>query len=180
LKVVSYDLTLYLTKVNAKFSNVLFFVLIAHIGVSVFFILDLPFSRLTPLSRVYNTHFLPGPFFTDSRIIDNYSLSLSWKINGKWSSAFDPAMDDFNQYHASLNSSDLYRSRISRTLYLRLALLDSSETDIKNRREFIPLRQFLDDYYVPAEADSVRMWIINKQAKNYLVRIDSVSVTFSK
>lgn len=163
---------------KTKFSNVLFFVLVAHIGVSVIFILDPPIFRLTRLSRVYKTHFLPGPFFTDSRIVDNYSLSISWKVNGNWTPTIDPAKENFNRYHKSLNPSDLYRCRISRTLYLRLAIRDSSVYDIKNRKEFFPIKQFLNDHYVPGEADSVRVWIINKKAENFALETNSLFLTF--
>lgn len=158
----------------------MFWALALHLIVSAAFVFDLPFLSGTRLSTLYKTYLLPGPFFTDSRIIDNYSLSLSWKINDTWMPPVNPAKENFNRYHASLNVSDLYRSRLTRTLYLALALPDSSVTDIKSRKEFQPLKQFLYDRYVPGEADSVRMWIINKKAENFIVRADSVYVTISR
>lgn len=165
---------------KSKLINVLLFGLVAHLIVSVFFILEPPRPGISRLSRVYKTYFLPGPFFTDSRIFDNYSLCLSWKVNGMWSSPINPAKEDFNRYHTSLNPSNLYRSRISQMLYLQLTLPNSSVTDIKNRKEFPRLKQFLNDHYIPSEADSVRMWIINKKAKNFMVKTDSVFITFSR
>lgn len=175
---LSFDLLSY--RVKTRVSSILFFALVAHISVSVFFILDPPGGAVSRVSRVYKTHLLPGPFFTAPRLIDNYSLCVSWKIKGQWSPMFDPAKEDFNLYHSSLNLSDLYRSRISRTLYLRLALLDSSATNINNRREFIPVRQFLEDHYIPKEADSVRMLMMNKQVNNFTVRTDSMYITFAR
>lgn len=158
----------------------LFWVLILHLIVSVTFILDPPFLKATRLSRVYKTYLLPGPFFTASRIVDNYSLTISWKLNGTWMPPFNSSEEDFNRYHSSLNPSNLYRSRINRTLYLMLTLPDSSTSDIKSRKEFHQLKQFLYDHLVPKEADSVRMWIINKQAENFMLKADSVSVVFSR
>jgi hypothetical protein len=180
VKVGSYGLTFYLPIVKAKFINVLFFVLVVHLIVSLLFIVESPVFGITRFSRVYKTHFLPGPFFTASRIIDNYSLAISWMINGTWSPVINPAKEDFNRYHKTLNPSDLYRSRISRTLYLRLTLPDSSVTDIENRKEFTPLKEFLYDHYVPMEADSVRIWIINKQVENFRIKADSVYITFPR
>ncbi len=160
--------------------SILFWALVLHLIVSVAFILDPPFLNSTWISKIYKTYLLPGPFFTDSRIIDNYSLSISWKMNGSWMPPITPAKEDFNRYHTSLNPSDLYRSRIDRTVYSKLTLPDSSITDIKNRKEFQQLKQYLFDHHVPREADSVQMWIINKQAENFMLRTDSVCVLFSR
>lgn len=158
----------------------LFWSLALHLIVSAIFIFGAPLFKGTRLARVYKTYLLPGPFFTASRIVNNYSLSLSWKVNGTWSPTINPAKEAFNQYHASLNPTDLYRSRIARTLYLRLTLSDASATDIKNRKAFAPLKQFLCDHYVPREADSVRMWFINKKAEHVALKKDSILVTFTR
>jgi len=152
----------------------------AHLGVSFVFILDPPFLNSTGLSKIYKTYLLPGPFFTDTRIVDNYSLSLSWKVNGTWMLPINPARDDFNRYHASLNPTDLYRSRLNRTLYLRLAHRDSSITYIKSQQEFRQLTQYLYNHYVPIDADSVLMWIANKRAANFRIKKDSLFIEISR
>lgn len=171
-------MTVYLPIVKVKFINVLFYVLVAHLVVSFFFIVDAPFFRIPRLSGFYRTYLLPGPFFTDSRIIDNYSFSVSWNTSGRWSSAINPVREDFSQYHSNLNPSALYRSRLGREV--RLTFPDSAETDIKNKKEFLLLKRFLYDKYIPREADSVRIWIVNNQAKNFGIRKDSVYITFSR
>ncbi len=163
-----------------KLTSIFLLALVVHVATSLIFILDPPFLKSTSLSRIYKTYLLPGPFFTDTRIVDNYSLSLSWKVNDKWTLPITPAWDDFNRYHASLNPTELYRSRMKRTLYLRLTLPESSINDVKSRKEFHQLKQYLNDQNIPREADSVRIWIINKQAANFRLKADSVSVVFSR
>lgn len=158
--------------------TVLFWALVLHVSLSIAFIFNLPYFQGTRLSGIYKTRLSPGPFFTDSRIVDNYSYSLSWKIDDAWSSAINPVKEDFNTYHTTLNPADLYRSRLSHSM--QLTLPDSSKNDIKDRKEFLPLKQFLFDHYIPKERDSVRMWIINTRAKNFRKSKDSVIVIFSR
>lgn len=158
-------------------TNVLFIALIVHVIISFFIILDLPFLRNFRPLTIYRTYLLPGPFFNDSKIIDNHSLCVSWKVNGKWSEVIDPAEEKFNRYHSTLNPTDLYRTRMSRGV--QLISSDSSEVD-SNSKEFATLKQFLSDYYISKEADSVRIWLINKRVKNFGIRKDSVQVTFSR
>jgi hypothetical protein len=157
---------------------VLFWILVLHLIVSAIVIVVPPLWSGTRLPGFYRIYVLPGPFFTDTRIIDNYSFSLSWQINGRWSSQISPAKEYFNRYHSSLNPSDLYRSRLGREL--RLTFPDSTETDIKSKKEFLLLKQFLYDKYIPIEADSVRMWIVNNRAKNFGIRKDSIYITFPR
>ena len=153
---------------------VLFWALVLHVIVSAAIILDLPFLSENRLAKVYKTHLLPGPFFTDSRIADTYSLSVSWKANGEWSSSISPAKEYFNRYHLTLNPTDLYISRLNRTL--QLTLPDSSGTDIRRSKEFILLKRLLNDHYIPKEADSVRVWIVRKRAENLVLTRDSVCI----
>jgi hypothetical protein len=156
---------------------ILFWALVLHLIVSVVLILNLPPLRATRLSRVYKTYLLPGPFFTNSRIVNNYSLSISWKVKGKWMPPINPTNKDFNLYHTNLNPSHFYRSRMNRRLlYLKVTQSDSSSTDIKNTKEFHKLQQYLFDHYVPEETDSIRMLIIHKQTEHFMLRTDSVSI----
>lgn len=166
--------------VKARFSTLLFFLLIVHLAISFVFIFNPPFLSSTTLSKIYKTYLLPGPFFTDARIIDNYSLWLSWRVNGTWVPPINPARADFNLYHSSLNPTTLYKSRLNRTFYLRLALRDSSITYVRSQKEFHQFTQYLNDHYVQREADSVRMWIVNKQAAGFALKSDSVFIAFAR
>lgn len=132
------------------------------------------------VATIYRTYLLPGPFFKDSRIVNNYSITVSWKIADKWSVPVNHAAENFKQYHAGLNITDLYRSRLIRGLYGPIMQRDSSIADIRNRKEFQTFRKFLNDHYVPPEADSVRVWIITRQAQNFMEKTDSVCITISR
>jgi len=166
--------------VKERLTLVLFWALVLHVLIAVTFIIEPPFLRGNRLAIVYKKYLLPGPFFKDSQIIDNHSLILSWKINGAWGVPINVSNEDFARYHARLNPSDLYRGRLSYMLLLKLAKADSSVSSFKNKRGFNQLKQFLYDHYVPDEADSVSVRIINNQAENFMVRTDSVYITFAR
>lgn len=155
---------------------VLFWALILHLIVSATFILDPPFLKGSRLSFFYKRHLLPGPFFTSSKIVDNYSFVLSWNVNGTWTPAINPVKEEFSHYHSG--SINIYAGKISQSLYIKLMFPDSWATDIKYRDAFGHLKQVLDDQYVPMEADSVRLWIIHKKAENFTIRKDSVLIEF--
>lgn len=161
-----------------KLVAVLVWGLVLHLVVSATFILDPPFLKGSRLSFFYKRHLLPGPFFTPSKIVDNYSFALSWNLNGIWTPAFNPVKEEFNRYHSSLKPTNIYGRKISQSLCIKVMFPDSWATDIKDREEFVHLKQFLYDQYVPMEADSVRLWIINKKAENFMIRKDSVLVEF--
>lgn len=163
-----------------RLSLVLFWVLVLHVLGAVAFIIAPTFLRDTRVSVAYKKHVLPGPFFNDSQLVDNYSLAVSWKVNGLWTSPINISHEDFRQYHASMNPTDMYRSRLSRTLLLKLTKTDTSVVDIIKRKGFSQLNQFLYDHYVPREADSVKIWIINNRAKNFEIKMDSLYIIYSR
>lgn len=161
-----------------KLTRILFIALALHVLVSLTVILDPPFLSSTKLTSIYKTYLLPGPFFTESRIVDNYILYLSWKINGEWSQSISPAVDNFNRYYTDFNPTSLYQSRLDRAVYLNAVLdKDISKNQIENKKEFRQLQHYLRSRYVPKHADSIRLIIINKRATNFTVNIDSVYVT---
>ena len=174
MKVVRYGLTRYLDFVKEKLTTVLFFALIIHLVISFFVVLNLPFYKHSRLAIFYKIYLLPGPFFTDSKIVDNRSLYVSWKTNDTWSVPINPAKENFNQYHRTLNPSTLYKSRLCQTI--RQMLPDSAESKINEEKEFLPVKQFLYDEYIAKEADTVRLSIVNKQVKNFKVRKDSTQL----
>jgi hypothetical protein len=103
---------------------------------------------------------------------------VSWKVDGSWKKPINPARDDFNRYLTTYNPTTLYRSRLDRTLYLRLNLRDSVLTDIITQQEFQPLMVYLYKYTIPQEADSIRVWVVNKKMEKFNTNIDSVSIEF--
>lgn len=150
---------------------VLFWILVLHLILSVAFIINPSFLR-GRLSVFYRVYVMPGPFFTDSQIIDTYSVNLSWKENDAWSLQINPSLESFRKIRTSFNPTELYRSRIVQAFYPR-----QTETFAKVKKpKFDHLKHFLFDRYVPEQADSVRIWFINKKAVNFAVKTDSVLV----
>lgn len=155
---------------------ILYWFLLAHVIVSVTFILDPPFLASTEVARIYKTYLLPGPFFAQARIVNNYSLLLSWKANGVWSTPINHAKENFVRYTTTFDPRALSRSRLDRALYLKPILSDSTPTG----KGFNQLTRYLHDHYVPVEADSIRIVIFNEQAKDWRIRADTVHFFISR
>ncbi len=153
---------------------VLAIILIVHLVVSLFFIVDPPLLRGTRLSKIYKSYLLPGPFFSDAKIIDNYRLHVSWKVNDQWSAPRDYAMENFRSYQQKINPSSLYRSRLERTLYLKLLLpYENQEPELIKRKEFAPFIEYLDHYFLPIEVDSIRLSFVHKRAVDFTIKSDT-------
>lgn len=160
-------------------ATIILSLLALHIVIAVTFIFDpslLPPSRL---ERFYRVYLLPGPFFTESRIVDSQSLYLSWKVKDKWQPPINPTRENSNLYRARVNPAHLYRSRLEHTLYQIWqephALLEKERV-----KEIEQLRQYLSETYVPKEADSLRIVVIKSRAQNFGIKKDSIQVIFPR
>ena len=129
----------------------------------------------TKVSRLYRTYLLPGPFFSQDRIVDNYSLYVSWKSQGQWSPPVCPASDNFRSYHTRFYPSDNYRNRFERSLYQGL-LLKPGQTaaGIKAAPEFQLLVMYLSDRYRPGSADSIRLVFTRKRTGDSRIKLDTL------
>lgn len=159
-----------------KFSNILFLAFGLHLLISFLFILS-PFSLgKTRFSRIYLTYLLPGPFFSEARIVNSDIFSVSWKINEQWSVPIDPGSEYFKRYLENHNPTDLYESHLARTLYERLQMHALAEDEILKGKPFLALRKYLDDYYVPNGADSIKISRIRQKAKDFVISMDTLNV----
>ena len=153
----------------------LFIVLAIHLILSMVFILNPGSLMKTRISRIYRTYLLPGPFFDADRIVDSYTLYISWKSGGQWSEPVSPAMNNFKRYNERFNPADIYRSRFERSLYQGLVLKpDRSVARITSEAAFQQLKRYLSDRYVPREADSIRLLITGKKAQHFRTTLDTV------
>ena len=158
-----------------RLTAALFIVLALHLILSLVFILNPGSLMKTRISRIYRTYLLPGPFFDSERIINSYSLYLSWKSNGEWSSPICPARDNFARYNSRFNPTDIYRSRFERTLYQGLILKPGQTADgITRDKEFQQLKRYLSDRYVPREADSICLLITRKKSQDFKTSLDTL------
>jgi hypothetical protein len=164
-----------------RLTTIILLLLLLHGLFSLAFIFDpsvLPPSRLATFYKVY---LLPGPFFTESRIIESQSLHLSWKMKDQWQPPINPSKENYDNYCSCFNPTNLFRSRLERTFYLRLLREPYASLEKKERaKEIEQLRQYLSDTYVPKEADSVRILILNRRAQNFKVRVDSLQMIFAR
>ena len=159
-----------------RLTNILFLAFALHVLLSFIFIFSPSFLKGKRFSKIYKTHLLPGPFFSEDRIVDSYMLSVTWKVNGQWSQPVNPAKENFAKYQKSFKPTDLYRSRFERSLYQQLLVDSLSIAEISNKRKFQELKKYLIEHYVPAEADSLRVLITRKQAKGLKVNMDTLHV----
>src|SRR5260221_6407005 len=105
-----------------RFASTLFIALAVHVFLALVFILNPGALIRTRISRIYRIYLLPGPFFDADRIVNSYSLYVSWKSKGQWSIPISPAKESFKRYNRWFNPADIYRSRFERTLYSGLVL----------------------------------------------------------
>lgn len=158
-----------------RFFLVLAAILIVHITLSLSFILYPSLLSKTRLSKIYKSYLLPGPFFSDEKITDNYTLEVAWRADGEWSTPQNFTERNFKEYQAKLNLSALYRSRLEQALYLNLLLSKKDqEAEITKRKEFTSFMEYFSEHYLPKEADSIRLTFVHKKVINFVVNKDSI------
>lgn len=120
------------------------------------------------VTQYYNWFLLPGPYFRDDRIRVVSVLTISHKVgDGDWSEPRDVEFENFHLYHDGFTYSNLMRSRYERFLAKAFSQAAKKDTiNIQSKKSFHELHQYLKFYYLPGDADSVRLL-------HYHVRPDS-------
>ena len=158
-----------------RLTSMLLVVLAVHLILSMVFIVNRSFLINTRISKVYRPYLIPGPFFGSDRIINSYSLFVSWKLNGQWSHPISPSKDNFDKYNERLNPTDIYRSRFERALYQGIVLKPGqTAAGITLGKDFHQLKRYLTDRYVPREADSIRLLFTRRQAVHFKSKLDTL------
>lgn len=159
-----------------RLTTIIILLLSLHGLFSLAVILDPPFLPPSRLATFYKVYLLPGPFFTESRIRESQSLHLSWKIDDQWQPPINPAAENSNRYRSRINPVHLYRSRLEFALYRHWPEPYPS----LEKKEGEQLRQYLSDTYVPKEADSLRILILNRSVKNFRIKVDSLQMIVAR
>jgi len=146
-----------------------------NLAASFVFILAPTHFRTSSLSKFYRAYLLPGPFFSDKSIVNNYRFSVRWKVNGVWSDPVNPAMDHFNEYHKTLWPAYLYQSRFERSLYQGAFFKTRDSVHQKEASEFRPLIEYLKTKHV-GNGDSLKIVFTRKAARNFEVKLDTLLV----
>ena len=163
-----------------RLTTTILLLLTIHGLFSLAFIFDPPFLPPSRLATFYKVYLLPGPFFTESRIRESQSLLLSWKINNQWQPPINPAAENSNRYRTSINPVHLYRSRLEFALYRHWRKPYPSLEKKERGKEEEQLCHYLSDTYVPKEADSLRIMILNRSVKNFRVKVDSLKMRVAR
>jgi len=164
-----------------KLTSLLFLGLAIHLFISAVFIIRPRLLAGSRLSEIYNVYLLPGPFFREDRIIDSYRMALSWKVKDQWSVPVSPAKDYFIRYNKHFNPTDNYQSRFERSLYQGLFFKRNlSREEMKKDTDFQMLTRYLAERYVPADADSFRIVLSTKKARNFSSNLDTLTIMYNK
>jgi hypothetical protein len=162
---------------HRRTTSILLTALALHVLISLTYIVYPQFLGKSRISELYKVYLLPGPFFGDDKIINSYSLTISWKKNGRWSEPISPPKQSFLEYTQTLNPQAIYRNRLERALYQGLFYASGIPTDsIRKKGEFITLTDYIGKRFVPKGADSVKLTILHRRARDFSMRLDTLTV----
>lgn len=162
-----------------KILGVVVILLAIHVFTSIIFIIFPSIPTNTVITKGYKRYLLPGPFFTESRITDSYTLLLSWKADSKWSPAINPVLDNYTNSFSKLNLSLLVRSSLERDMYEKAILkIDTSSIAPSEMRGVQYLRSYMMRYG-PSSADSTKFLFVRSTTANFETSVDTVqTLTF--
>ncbi|MEZ4944336.1 MAG: hypothetical protein R2804_02300 [Cyclobacteriaceae bacterium] len=163
-----------------KILAVVVMLLAAHVVVSIIFIFFPSFPANAVITKGYKRYLLPGPFFTESRIKDSYTLLLSWKVDSKWSPPINPVLDNYARSFSRLSPSLLFRSSLERDMYEKAILkMDTSSIESSELWEVQYLRSYMTRKYIPTNVDSIKFLFVRSTTDNFEISVDTVqTITF--
>lgn len=142
-----------------------------HVIVSLAFIVFPTFMDSSLISKTYKRYLLPGPFFSADRVSEYQTSLLSWKVNGQWSEPIEATRNTYRDFFSSGDLTKMYQARLERTL-----LYYGAESDeIRKKEKLKILNQYYRSKYVPGNADSIQLIIIQKKSKDYSIRLDTLT-----
>jgi len=162
-----------------KILGVVVILLAVHVFVSIIFIVFPSIPSNTSITKGYKRYLLPGPFFTESRIKDSYTLLLYWKADSKWSPPINPVLDNYANSFSKLDLSLLVRSSLERDMYEKAILkMDTSSLQASEIWEVQYLRSYMMRYG-PSSADSTKFLFVRSTTANFETSVDTVqTLTF--
>jgi hypothetical protein len=156
----------------SKFNRIVAVALFFHVMVSFVFIAVPTFLASSLISKVYKRYLLPGPFFSEDRISITQASLISWKVNNQWSTPVAATLNTYRDFFSTGNSTGIYQARLERTLVSQYQYeLDENR---KGERMNI-LKKYYKNCYVPKEADSIQLMILQKESKNFHVHMDTLT-----
>jgi len=163
-----------------KILGVVVILLAIHVFTSIIFIIFPSIPTNTIITKGYKRYLLPGPFFTESRITDSYTLLLSWNIDSKWSPPINPVLDNYTNAFSKLDLSLLVRSSLERDMYEKAILkMDTSSVDALEIGEVQYLRSYVTKKDIPKDVDSIKFLFVRSTTANFETLVDTLqTITF--
>jgi hypothetical protein len=131
-------------------------------------------SGLGLITVAYRKYLLPGPFFTSDRITQSYSLQVSYYLAGNWSTAKDPALENYHDFIHSGNVTNMYRSRLDRYFYYQYIIERYKNPQSQADEQLKKLTKYYVDHYAPENADSVKFIFLRKNVNDFKVETDTL------
>ncbi|MFZ1809423.1 MAG: hypothetical protein WAU36_19490 [Cyclobacteriaceae bacterium] len=123
----------------------------------------------------YRRYLLPGPFFSEKTIDHTTLLNVSWKENGEWVTPLNPTLIHFNKFFSSWNPTQLYRTRLERSIYEDFQLASESNRindlsyKLKDLREY-----YWEDNDLQPDVDSITFIFLRRTQSNFQVTTDTL------
>lgn len=156
-----------------KFKRTAAFLLIFYVLFSLFLILR-PSFVANPITTIFRRYLLPGPFFTEDRISQSYSLLVSYNRKGVWSDASQPALQNYHAFVSGVRVTNMYRSRLDRYVYHQYVAARYKNIDSVAVEQLRKLSRYYGDLYIPKDADSVKFIFTVKDVSGYKVKMDTL------
>lgn len=162
-----------MTSSMKKIWRIVGLLLIIHILISLFFIIQPEVASDSWFAKGYKRYLLPGPFFVEDRIKHSHLLFISWKLDAKWSAPANPTLDHYRNFFNKVNPSLSYRSSLERDMYEK-TLLKVEQTQLSEIPDFEKLKVYIKEKYVPPYADSVKLHLVRSARADFKTTIDTL------
>ena len=156
-----------------KFKRTAALLLVFYVLFSLFLIL-MPSFEAGYVTTVFRKYLLPGPFFTEDRITQTYSLLVSYRHKGTWSEKYQPALQNYHAFLNTGNVTNMYRARLDRYFYYQYVSAKYKNPDSVANEQLKTLTRYFEDLYVPKEADSVKFSFTVKEVSDFKIKTDTL------
>ena len=156
-----------------KFKRTAALLLVFYLLFSLFLIL-MPSFEAGYVTTVFRKYLLPGPFFTEDRITQTYSLLVSYRHKGTWSEKYQPALQNYHAFLNTGNVTNMYRARLDRYFYYQYVSAKYKNPDSVANEQLQTLTKYYVDLYVPKEADSVKFSFTVKEVSDFKIKTDTL------
>ena len=157
-------------------ARILAFLFAFYISLSLLIIVFPGISFGKRATQIYKRYISPGPFFTASRITDTKLLYLSWKTDGDWNEPINPPLIHYSNFFKSWNPTLMYKCRMETSIYEKIIIENKMKSDSLARKPFEWTSTYFQKHYVPPDADSTKIILINSSTKEFKTKVDTLQI----